>query len=207
MFGNTTRALALAYAGSVVLGCSEPAPDPLAPADQGPELTVKPGDPGDARDRLLYQVRLGTIGENQSHGIMLIEVVGGHLAVTVHAAGLTPDASIPQHIHVNPTCSPGGSVLINLDANLTVGAPPGLPPEAPGTGAAYPTSNQAGVVKFYASRPLSELLQAVNTHFQLSLGSVDDLLAWLDLEDRNAHMHVPTAPFPAVNCGEVERIT
>ena len=206
MFGNTTRALALACAGSIVAGCTEPAPDPVAPSDQPPALAVKPGAPGDARDRQLYQVRLGTLGENRSHGIMSIEVVGGHLAVTVHAAGLAPDANIPQHIHVNPTCNPGGGVLINLDANLTVGAPQGLPPEAPGTGTAYPRSNAAGVVKYHASRPLGELLQAVNTHFQQSLGSVDDLLAWLDLEDRNAHMHVPLSPFPAVNCGEVERL-
>jgi hypothetical protein len=36
---------------------------------------------------------------------------------------------------------------------------------------------------------------------------VADLLAFLDLEDRNAHMHVAFGPpFPAVNCGEIERI-
>jgi hypothetical protein len=34
-----------------------------------------------------------------------------------------------------------------------------------------------------------------------------ELLVWLDLERRNAHMHVAFGPpFPAVNCGEIERI-
>ena len=33
---------------------------------------------------------------------------------------------------------------------------------------------------------------------------MDELLAWLDLERRNAHMHVAFGPpFPAVNCGQL----
>jgi len=150
---------------------------------------------------MLYQVRLGDENGSRSHGVMLIEVVGGHLAVTVHAAGLAPSSHIPQHIHVNPTCNPGGGILINLDATLTVAG------EAPGVGAAYPTSNQAGVVNYYASRPLAELRDAVNARFGTSLESDQALLDWLNLEERNAHMHVAVGPpFPAVNCGEIERI-
>lgn len=137
---------------------------------------------------------------------MLIEVVGGYLTVTVHAAGHTPEAAIPQHIHVNPTCNNGGGVLINLDADLTVGAPQGMTPERLPTQGPFPMANAGGVVKYYASRPLSELLQAVNTHFNLTLGSVDELLTWLDLENRNVHMHIPQSPFTPVNCGEVERL-
>jgi hypothetical protein len=206
MLSNSTRALALGCAGSVMLGCTEPDRNPVAPADQPAPTVVKPGGPGAASDRTLYQVRLAALGDFRARGVVLIEVVGGHLTVTVHAAGLVPGENIPQHIHVNPTCNPGGGVLINLDENLTVGAPPGLPPEAPGIGDAYPTANDGGVVKYYASRPLSELLQAVNTHFNLTLGSVDELLTWLDLENRNAHMHIPEPPFTPVNCGEVERL-
>ena len=207
MLGNLKRASALACAGSVVIGCTEPPSDSLAPADQLPAELSKPGGPGAARDRMLYQVQLGALGGTHSHGIVLIEIVGGHLAVTVHAAGLQPLQRIPQHIHVNPTCDPGGGVLINLDASLTVGSAPPLPPEGPGVGEAYPRANQGGVVKYYASRPLSDLLTAVNTHFGLTLGSVDELLTWLDLENRNAHMHVAFGPpFPAVNCGEVRRL-
>ncbi len=67
-------------------------------------------------------------------------------------------------------------------------------------------SNDGGVVKYHASRPLSELLQAVNTHFNLTLGSVDELLTWLNLEERNVHMHIPSPPFTPVNCGGVERL-
>jgi len=63
------------------------------------------------------------------------------------------------------------------------------------------------VVNYRASRPLSELLIAVNTFSGAGLGTVEDLLAWLDLENRNGHMHVAFGPpFPAVNCGEIERI-
>jgi hypothetical protein len=207
MPGNSPSVFAMACAAIAVIGCTEPTFDSLAPTEQLPGNVAKPGAPGAARDRLLYQVRLGPLGENRSHGIVLIEVVGGHLAVSVHAAGLVPDEIIPQHIHVNPTCDPGGGVLINLDANLTVGSAPPLPPEGPGVGLAYPRANDGGVVKYYASRPLSELLPAINTHFGLTLGSIEELLTWLDLENRNAHMHVPFGPpFPAVNCGEVLRL-
>jgi hypothetical protein len=198
---------ALALACFVIVGCTESATDSVAPTEQTPVFTAKLGDPGSASDRTLYQVRLGTLGDSRSHGVVLIEIVGGHLTVSAHAAGLEPLQHIPQHIHLNPTCDPGGGILINLDANLTVGAAPGLLPEGPGTGEAYPRANEGGVVKYYASRPLSELLAAVNTHFGLALGSIEDLLIWLDLDNRNAHMHVAFGPpFPAVNCGEIERL-
>jgi hypothetical protein len=50
-------------------------------------------------------------------------------------------------------------------------------------------------------------MAAANTHFGTSLETVDELIAWLDLENRNAHMHVAFGPpFPAVNCGAIERI-
>ena len=108
---------------------------------------------------------------------------------------------IPQHIHVNPTCDPGGGILINLDENLTVAG------EAPGIGASYPLASHAGVVNYEASRPLTELVAAVNTHFGTSLETVEELIAWLDLDNRNAHMHVAFGPpFPAVNCGAIEQI-
>jgi hypothetical protein len=199
MADNLKRAFALAC--FVIVGCTESATDPVAPTERTPASAAKPGDPGSASDRTLYQVRLGALGVTRSHGIMLIEVVGGHLAVTVHAAGLEPLQHIPQHIHLNPTCDPGGGILLNLDANLTV------PIEGPGVGTAYPVANAGGVVNYYASRSLSDLLQAVNTHLGLGLTSVEALLAWLDLENRNAHMHVAFGPpFPAVNCGEIERL-
>ena len=141
-------------------------------------------------------------GNSRAVGVMLFEIVGGYITARVHAAGLEPLQRIPQHIHVNPTCSPGGGVLINLDENLTV------PIEGAPVGAAYPLANAGGVVTYEARRPLSDLLAAVQTHVPGSnVQTIEDLLAWLDLENRNAHMHVPFGPpFPAVNCGEVERI-
>lgn len=203
MFGNSISALAMAGAGVTLLACTGPASDALAPADQDTPAVVKPGGPGAASDRLLYQARLGARNDFRSHGIVLIEVVGGQLTVTIHAAGHAPGAAIPQHIHVNDNCENGGGVLINLDAGLTVGAPMGGTPEQPPTQGPFPVSNEGGVVKYYASRPLGDLLQAVNTHFGLTLGSVDELLDWLALADRNVHMHIPASPFTPVNCGEV----
>jgi hypothetical protein len=198
---NTTRAYALAFAGWVIAGCAESGSHPAAPTDQAPTLAAKPGDPGAASDRIFYQARLGAVGGTTSHGIVLIEIVGGHLTVRVHAAGVEPLQPIPQHIHLFPTCAQGGAVLINLDANLTV------PGEGAPVGAAYPVANEGGVVNYSASRSLTDLLAAVNTFAGAGLTSVDALLAWLDLENRNAHMHVAFGPpFPAVNCGEVERL-
>jgi|SRR5687768_11840422 len=188
-------------AATTLTACAEHDSDPVGTPDARPVFSAEPGEPGDASDRQLYQVRLGAESGSRSHGVMLIEIVGGHLSVTVHAAGLMPDANIPQHIHLNPTCNPGGGILLNLDANLTV------PGEGPGVGAAYPLSNQAGVINYYASRSLTDLMRAVETYRGVTLSSVDDLLTWLNLEERNGHMHVAVGPpFPAVNCGEVNRL-
>ena len=200
MLSTAIRALALAFASWILAGCTEHGGELAAPAEQTPALLAQPGEPGAASDRMLFQVRLGALGESHSHGIVLIEIVGGYLAVSVHAAGLEPLQHIPQHIHVNPTCQVGGGVLINLDAGLTV------PGEGAPIGAAFPVSNTGGVVNYSASRPLSELLQAVNTYLGAGLTSVDALVAWLDLENRNVHMHVPVAPFTPVNCGEIEQL-
>lgn len=200
-----TRLTRVASAGSVcalsvALACdSDRVAAPAEPTT--PSFVAKPGAPGAASDRLLFMVRLEPLSGSRSRGMLQIEIVGGYITAKLHANGLVPLQNIPQHIHVNPTCNPGGGILLNLDANLTVAG------EGPGVGAAYPLSSQAGVVKYYASRSLASLLQAVNTYRGAGLTSVSDLLAWLDLEDRNAHMHVPFGPpFPAVNCGEVEPI-
>jgi hypothetical protein len=190
------KMVALLAAASLI-GCSADLDNPVEPVN----AHAKPGAPGDAASGAIYQVRLGAEPGSRSNGVMRIEILGGHIAVTVHAAGLMPGQHIPQHIHLNPTCNPGGGILLNLDANLTV------PGEGAGVGAAYPVSNRAGVVNYYASRSLADLLNAVNTYRGTALESVDDLLAWLNLDERNGHMHVAVGPpFPAVNCGEVERI-
>lgn len=200
MPGSSLRGLALTCAGCIAIGCTEPGADIAAPADQRPAHAAKPGEPGAASDRTLLQARLSALNDSRSRGVVLIEIVGGFLTVSVHAAGLEPSRHIPQHIHVNPTCNPGGGILLNLDADLTVAG------EGPGVGAAYPVANAGGVVNYHASRSLGDLLAAVNTHQSAGLASTEALLAWLDLENRNAHMHIADAPFTPVNCGEVERI-
>lgn len=163
-------------------------------------LAARPADPGKS-ERMFFQVKLAPAGESRARGMLLLEVVNGELTARLHANGVEPGQHIPQHIHVNPGCNPGGGILINLDATLTVAG------EAPGVGAAYPVASAAGIVNYQASRPLTEILAAVNLHSSAGLATVDDLIAWMDLENRNAHMHVAFGPpFPAVNCGEVERI-
>jgi hypothetical protein len=200
MFRKSTRAIAIACTSLIVAGCAEPVSTPIVPSDPTPAFTSKPGEPGAAADRILYQVRLGDLNGSQSHGVILIEIVGGYLAVTVHAAGLDPDQNIPQHIHEFATCALGGPALINLDDKLTVRN------EAPGVGPAYPTSNRAGVVKYYARRPLTDLLAAANTYVGANVTTVEELLEWLNLDERNAHMHGFAPPFTPMNCGELERI-
>lgn len=202
------RTTALALAACLATGCTGPVADPVIPNDARPSFAARPGGPDAAADRQLYQVRLGNVNGSQSHGVMLIEVVGGHLAVTVHAAGLAPREHIPQHIHRNPTCAVGGAVLINLDAGLTV------PGEGASTGPAYPVANNGGVVDYYASRSLADMIAPVNARFGSGgeavlddeIETVEELLAFLNLEARNAHMHGFVAPFTPMNCGEVERI-
>lgn len=208
MLSNPIRTIALALAASLATGCSSPVADPVTPNDLRPNFAAKPGEPGAAAHRQLYQVRLGDANGSRSHGVMLIEVVGGHLAVTVNASGLAAGEHIPQHIHRNPTCTNGGAVLVNLDAKLT------LPGEGASTGTAYPVANNGGVVKYYASRPLADMIAPVNARFgsggegllDHEIETVEELLAFLDLEARNAHMHGFAAPFTPMNCGEVERI-
>ena len=183
-----------------LVACALDAPSGFDPSAAA-QFTAQPGDPGAASDRLLYQVILSPVGETRAHGEAKIEIVGGYIAVTVHATDLMPNHHIPQHIHLNPTCAAGGGLLLDLDASLTV------PGEGASVGAAYPLSNQAGVVNYYANRSLTSLLAAVNTYQHAGLSSVDQLIAWLNLEERNIHMHVAEGPpFPAVTCGEVKRL-
>lgn len=198
---STSRTFGALVAASLLLACSEQAPGPTEVVDGTPSLAQKPGDPGSAASRQFYQIRLGAEPGYGSHGVMLVEIVGGHITATVHASGLMPGMHIPQHIHLNPTCNPGGGILVNLDAGLTV------PGEGSGIGSAYPLSSESGVVNYYARRSLADLRAAVNTFRGTSLATDADLLAWLNLEERNGHMHVAVGPpFPAVNCGEVVRL-
>lgn len=201
--------LAAAVSAAVVaMACSEGhQPVPVAPSAQvdaqggasGP--AAQHGSRGAGAERRLYQVRLSAEGDSRAVGVMLLEIANGYLTAKVQAAGLDPGQHIPQHIHLNPTCNPGGGILINLDAGLTVAG------EGPGVGAAYPLANRGGVVNYEARRALADLRVAANTHLGAAAGTIDDLLEFLDLENRNGHMHVAFGPpFPAVTCGEVDRV-
>ena len=188
-----------ALTASFACAGDEPTAPPATPAGDVP-LARMPGEPGAASDRLFYKVNLRPLGDSRSTGVVLIDVVGGELRVRVHATGAEPGEHIPQHIHLNPGCEVGGGILFNLDAGLTV------PGEGPGVGTAYPVASQAGVVNYEAVRSLADLREAYDAH-GVPLASDAELLAYLDLEDRNAHLHVAFGPpYPAVNCGPVDRI-
>jgi len=181
-------------------GCDDGVTAPRALPDQGPDLAKVPYEPGAASSRALYQVQLSPMGGTTNHGTVKIEIAGGYLVVSAHAEGLDPLQHIPEHIHVNPTCDNGGTVLISLNAHLSVLN------EAPPVGPDFPIANDAGVLNYQASRSLSSLRLAVNANFGTNLASDEDLIAWLDLENRNVHMHASAAPFTPMTCGSVERV-
>ncbi len=157
-----------------------------------------PGAPGAASDRLFYRVQLDPMGDHDARGMVFVEVVGGYLRVRTHGVGVAAGERIPQHIHRNVGCADGGGILINLDANLTVAG------EGPGVGAAYPRANEGGVLDYEATRSLEDLRAAVNEWYVQTLETDAELLEFLDLENRNVHMHVAFGPpYPAVNCGEL----
>lgn len=200
------RFLALLLAAlPLFAGCRHDAPTTPALGEEAleddPYLARVPGEPGDAAERLFYKVNLAPEGESRAVGVLLLDVVGGYLRVRLHATGVEPGEHIPQHIHLNAGCNPGGGILFNLDAGLTV------PGEGPGVGAAYPVATDQGVVNYEAVRSLADLRAAYNAWAGTTLADDAALLAYLDLEERNAHMHVAFGPpYPAVNCGEVVRL-
>jgi len=148
-----------------------------------------------------YKASLVPTDTTRTEGAAFFDVVGGDLRVRVHATGVEPGQHIPQHLHANRGCDPGGPVVLNLDAGLTV------PGEAPATGAAFPLASRAGVIDYEAARPLDELRSAIVTWGGPGLDDTGDLLAYLDLEDRNVHLHGGVGPpFPAVTSGGVEQI-
>jgi len=141
-----------------------------------------PGEPGAASDRLFYRVQLDPMGDHAARGMVFVEVVGGYLRVRTHGVRVAD----------------GGGILINLDENLTVAG------EGPGVGAAYPLANEGGVLNYEATRSLEDLRAAVNQWYVQTLETDAELLDFLDLENRNVHMHVAFGPpYPAVNCGEL----
>lgn len=168
-----------------------------SPLPSSPQ-TLAPAGQGSAG--MLFQARLAPPSGGQGHGMLLLQISGGQLSAKVRATGLEPLAVIPQHLHLNPSCAVGGGILLNLDAGLTV------PGEGPSTGPAYPTANSGGAVQYDATRSLADLIDAVNLHQSAGVSTVEELLAWLNLEERNMHTHQPVAPFTPVACGPIDRI-
>ena len=145
-----------------------------------------------------FEARLAPINGSGARGWARVEIVDGNLVVSTHGSGLAREAVTPQHIHINPTCAVPGTPLINLDRGLTVTG------ESPSTGPEFQATNPGGVLNYRASRSLADLRTAVNTYFGQSLTSDAELIAWLDLGNRNIHMHQPLAPFTPVDCGAVD---
>ena len=167
-----------------------------------PEFARMPGAPGAASGREFYMVKLEPAPGHDARGMGHIDVVGGYLRVRIHSNGVEPGEHIPQHIHANTGCAVPGDPVINLDAGLTL-----TNIESPPTGAAFPVANEDGVLKYEATRSLADLRAAWNAGKGTSLQTDAELLALLDLDNRNIHEHVAFGPpFPAVNCGPMERV-
>ena len=196
-------ALGLAVLPAVAISCAGDVPTtPESLASSGPELARMPGPPGSASERQFFQVQLKPLGEERARGMAHIDVVGGVLRVRIHSNGVEPGEHIPQHIHAGSACEPASAPILNLDANLTL---PGV--ESPPVGAAFPVANDAGVLKYEATRSLADLRAAWNSANGTSLQSDAELLAELDLANRNIHQHVAFGPpFPAVNCGPMDQV-
>ena len=186
---------ALALAALAAIACGPDSPSPSSPSEG-----ITTSHHGSGSDGLLFQARLAPVTGGPGQGVLLLEVADGQLTAKVRATGLEPLAVIPQHIHRNPTCNPGGLILLNLDAGLTVAG------EGPGVGPAYPRANDGGVVSYDASRSLADLIDAANQHQSAGVTTVEELLNWLDLPNRNMHTHQPVPPFTPVGCGPIEQI-
>lgn len=188
---------------AVAISCAGDTPTtPETAQVAAPEFSRMPGAPGAASDRQFYMVQLAPVPGHDARGMVHIDVVGGFLRVRIHANGLQPGEHIPQHIHAGDACSPASPPIINLDAGLTL---TGV--EAPGTGDAFPVASESGVINYEATRSLADLRAAWNLAHGTSLQTDEELLALLDLENRNIHEHVAFGPpFPAVNCGPMDRV-
>lgn len=139
-----------------------------------------------------YQTLLNPVEGSEVRGVAQFEVRNGFLVATVQAIGLTPGASVPQHIHLSRTCGDAGDILINLDANLTVGG------EGEPAGPAYPVASPRGVVTYQASRSLVELEEALQEYLGMSLED-------LDLSNRVVNLHRPDEGLPVISCGTLRQ--
>lgn len=188
---------------AVAISCAGDTPTtPETAQVAAPEFARMPGAPGAASGRQFYMVQLEPLAESGARGMAHIDVVGGYLRVRVHSNGVEPGEHIPQHIHANTGCADPGLPVINLDAGLTL-----TNFESPPVGDAFPVASESGVISYEATRSLADLRAAWNLAHGTSLQTDAELLALLDLENRNIHEHVAFGPpFPAVNCGPMERV-
>lgn len=195
--------LGLAALPAMLAGCAGEAPTtPAADRVAAPAFARMPGDPGAASGRQFFMVKLDPLAESGSRGMVHIDVVGGYLRVRIHSNGVEPGEHIPQHIHANSGCAVPGDPVINLDAGLTL-----TNAESPPVGGAFPVASGDGVINYEASRSLADLRAAWNSAKGTSLQTDAELLAQLDLANRNVHEHVAFGPpFPAVNCGPIDQV-
>jgi hypothetical protein len=195
---SSWSAVAGAFLVAVIGTACDPGPNPLgadlARPAAGEALLSQQGNRSDRADREFYVARIEPVGDTRVRGIAQFEITPEWFTARVRITGLAPNERVPQHIHVNATCTPAGGILINLDANLTVSG------EGPGFGDAYPRANRAGVLQYEARRPIGDLEAALMAHLGMSLAD-------LALAQRNVNFHEPAPPpIPPVGCGEVERI-
>jgi hypothetical protein len=160
----------------IVAACPPPEPEPEPPpVEPPPEVT--------------WEAQLQEIEGSGVTGIARLVRNAEQFRVIISATGLDPGASVPQHVHIEPTCEPAGGILINLDETLTVGG------EGPPSEAAYPQADGLGDLEYEASRSLQELESALQAHHGMGIEQ-------LELGNRNVNLHAPD--LPPLACGELE---
>lgn len=125
-------------------------------------------------------------------------------AVAISCAGdvpTTPESLVSSGPELARMPGPPGSASCRLFYKVKLAPVPG----SDARGMVH--IDEDGIINYEATRSLADLRAAWNTAFGTSLQTDEELLAVLDLDDRNIHEHLPFGPpFPAVNCGPMDRV-
>lgn len=164
-------------------------------ADQMELDTVSQEQPGlapDSEARQVYEARFEALNESGVTGTATLTRSGDDLQVTVAATGVEPSTRVPMHIHMNSSCDNAGSILLNLDDQLS------LANEGEPRGDAYPESDDQGRVEYQAKRGAEELRTAISGEGAAQADS-------LDLANRVVKLHGPD--MQAIACGPIDEST
>jgi hypothetical protein len=122
-----------------------------------------------------FETELRPVGASSVTGRVVIDVDEHRFGVQVVASGLEPGTRISQHLNTWWDCERIGRVLVNLDTLLTV------PGEGPPRGDDYPLVDEDGTLSYTATRPVTELADALHSFRGMSFSDID-------LENRTVYL-------------------